>query len=95
MPNESLARSYLVKSRKRMKALETLMNEEAWSDVVREAQEIVELALKVILRHLGVEPPRWHDVSGTVLEYRDRLPAPIHPHLERIVEISEECCARE
>ena len=33
------------------------------SDVVREAQEIVELALKGLLRQVGIEPPRWHDVG--------------------------------
>ena len=50
MTNESLARSYLVKAEKRLKALATLRDEDAHSDVVREAQELVELALKGMLR---------------------------------------------
>ena len=56
MTSESLARSYLVKAQKRLKALAVLRDEGAHSDVVREAQELVELALKGVLRAIGVEP---------------------------------------
>jgi len=49
----TLAQSYLEKASKRLRILEVLMEEEAYSDVVREAQEIVELALKGVLRSLG------------------------------------------
>jgi len=62
--SESLARSYLVKAQKRLKALAVLRDEDAHSDVVREAQELVELALKGVLRAIGVEPPKFHDVGG-------------------------------
>lgn len=41
MTNVTLAESYLLKALKRLKILEVLMTEEAYSDVVREAQEIV------------------------------------------------------
>src|SRR5881396_1024146 len=43
--NVSLARSYFQKARKRLRALGTLFEDEAYSDVIREAQELVELAL--------------------------------------------------
>ena len=39
MTNRSLATSYLLKARKRLLVLELLLREEAYSDVVREAQE--------------------------------------------------------
>ena len=42
MTNLDLAQSYLVKARKRLKVLDVLMAEEDFSDVVREAREIVE-----------------------------------------------------
>jgi HEPN domain-containing protein len=51
--NRSLAQSYLVKAQKRLKALAVLRDEGAHSDVVREAQELVELALKGMLRRGG------------------------------------------
>src|SRR4030067_1997174 len=74
MPNVTLAQSYLIKAKKRLKILDLLLTEEAYSDVVREAQEIVELALKGMVREGGVEPPRWHDVSDLILEHRGRFP---------------------
>lgn len=74
MTNTSLAQSYLVKARARLRILPVLAEEQAWSDVVREAQEIVELALKGMLRHVGIEPPKWHDVGSLLEQYRDRFP---------------------
>jgi HEPN domain-containing protein len=71
--NSSLAASSLIKARARLKTLPILMQEHAWSDVISEAQEIVELALKGMLRHAGVEPPHWHDVGGFLLENRGRF----------------------
>ena len=68
--------------------LELLVAEEAWSDVVREAQEAVELALKGVLRQVGVEPPKWHDVSGPLLEFGDRFSRPMRDDLERMAEVS-------
>lgn len=56
MTNITLAQSYLEKATKRLKILPVLFDEEAYSDVIREAQEIVELALKGMLRAIGVEP---------------------------------------
>ncbi len=70
MTNTSLAQSYLIKATKRVRILQVLLDEEAFSDVVREAQEIVELCLKGVLRQIGVEPPHWHDVSPMLMEYR-------------------------
>lgn len=69
MNNLSLARSYLVKAEKRLKILDVLLADEAFSDVIREAQEIVELALKGMLRQVGVSSRRngmtWAGLSWT------------------------------
>lgn len=46
MTSVTLARSYFEKARKRLRALATLVEDDAYSDVIREAQELVELALK-------------------------------------------------
>lgn len=88
MTNVSLAQSYLVKAVKRLKILTVLLDEDAYSDVVREAQEIVELALKGMLRQAGIEPPKWHDVGEALKEYRARFPAPAAAQVERLAEIS-------
>jgi HEPN domain-containing protein len=65
MTNITLAQSYLRKATDRLDILNLLLNKGAYSDVMRKAQEIVELALKGMLRAAGIEPPKFHDVGGT------------------------------
>ncbi len=89
MTNKSLAQSYLIKAAVRLRILSVLMEEEAYSDVVREAQEIVELALKGVLRQIGIEPPKQHDVGGLILEYSDRLPPAVKAKAARLAAISK------
>jgi HEPN domain-containing protein len=86
--NFSLAQSYLLKARSRLKILQVLLDEEAFSDVVREAQEIVELALKGMLRQIGVEPPKWHDVGSFLLQFVDRFPDLEEGRLNQLAAIS-------
>ena len=88
MTNVSLAEAYLVKAQKRLKILRVLLDEAAYSDVVREAQEIVELALKGMLRQVGIEPPKWHDVGDMLREFRERYPPPVAERIERLAQIS-------
>lgn len=89
MTNQSLARSYLVKAQKRLKALAVLRDEDAHSDVVREAQELVELALKGMLRAAGIEPPKFHDVGGLLLEHDAKFSPDVRERLPRAAEISK------
>lgn len=89
MTNRTLAQSYLIKASKRLKVLDVLMQEQAYSDVIRESQEIVELALKGMLREIGIEPPKWHDVSGLVTSHKDRFPAEVAVATAKIEEISK------
>jgi HEPN domain-containing protein len=88
MTNTSLAQSYLVKARHRLKVLDMLLADGAFSDVVREAQEVMELSLKGMLREVGVEPPKWHDVGQLLEEHRDRLPAPVLSDLPLLIAAS-------
>ena len=90
MKNRSLAKDYLSRSGKRLKAVAVLMQEEAWADVVRESQEIVELSLKGLLRHCQLDVPRVHDVSEVILEERSRFPDLLKPHLDRMIDISRD-----
>lgn len=89
MTQDELAESYIVKATKRRRVLEVLLEEEAYSDVVREAQELVELALKAMLRKVGVDPPKWHDV-GPILEQQSQLfPEALRPDLSRLATVSK------
>ena len=90
MTNKSLAASYLVKARVRIKTLKVLYRAKDYSDVVREAQEIVELSLKALLRYVGIEPPKWHDVGPLLVKHRDRLPSFGQKIIRRLAKISKD-----
>lgn len=89
MDSPTLAQSYLRKAQVRLKVLDLLLADEAYSDVVREAQELVELALKAILRQIGVDPPKQHDVGGLILEFKDRLPPAVSRQAEQLAATSK------
>ncbi len=89
MTNESLALSYLKKAAARLKMLDLLLKEGDYSDVVREAQELVELALKGMLRSVGIEPPKIHDVGKFLLEHQDRFPQDVRDRLADLAAISK------
>jgi HEPN domain-containing protein len=89
MTQDELAESYIIKASKRRRVVEVLLEDEAYSDVVCEAQELVELALKGMLRKVGVDPPKWHDV-GPILEEQSQLfPEPLRPDLPQLAKVSK------
>ena len=89
MINRSLVRDYLDRCTHRLAAIDVLYERCSWADVVRESQEVVELALKALLRHSNVDAPRVHDVGRVVQEYRDALPEQVRPHADRLAAISK------
>lgn len=90
MRNLDLAKDYLLRANGRLKAVDTLLAERMWADVVRECQELVELALKGLLRHHDIEVPRVHDVSEVLEANSSRFPPVVREVLEELVEISQE-----
>ena len=90
MTSDRLARAYLEKATVRIKALKFLHKEGGNSDAVREAQECVEILLKGVLRCLGVEVPKIHDVSRLLKQRIDLLPDPLRQNLDEVSRISRE-----
>jgi HEPN domain-containing protein len=88
MQNRDLAADYVRRAGARLRALDTLFDQESWADVVREAQEVVELALKGLLRSSGVEPPRIHDVADVLRDEQARLPEAVRGDVGRLAELS-------
>lgn len=88
MTADELARGYFIRARKRMQALRTLMAVEAYPDVVREAQELVELVLKGMLRWVGIDPPKWHDVGSILLEEQEKFSPEIRERIPELAAIS-------
>lgn len=90
MQNRGLAADYVHRAGIRLRAVAVLFEAESWADVVRESQEIVELALKGLLRASGIDPPRMHDVSDVLIAERDRLPVPLQDELATLTAISRD-----
>ncbi len=84
MRNRDLAADHLRRAEARIRALDVLYEAESWADVVRESQEVVELALKGLLRAAGVEPPRIHDFADILEAERARIPDVLQPDIPRL-----------
>lgn len=90
MQNPDLANDHVRRAEIRLKALDVLFESESWADVVRESQEVVELALNGLLRAHGIEPPRVHDVSETLLAEQGRFPETLRSQFDDLAQISRE-----
>lgn len=90
MHNQNLAADYVRRAGIRLQAIEVLFNGQSWADVVRESQEVVELALKGLLRSCGIAAPRIHDVSDILIAERDRLPQALRKSVDRLADISRD-----
>lgn len=88
MQNDSLVADYVMRARNRLVAVKTLADLESWADVVRESQEVVEIALKALLRAARIEVPRIHDVSDVLEQNADRIPQSARDHLDELSAIS-------
>jgi len=86
---DELTGAYLKKAKVRFEALLFYKDNEAYSDVVREAQELVELLLKAVLRSVGVEVPKIHDVGRTLEKNRQLLPQVLNERLNELKKISK------
>jgi len=90
MRNRELAVDYVQRAEVRLRAIDVLFEGASWADVVRESQEVVELALKGLLWSCAIEAPRIHDVSDVLLAERERLPAKVREDVERLADISRD-----
>ena len=72
---DALAKSYFKKFLVRVEVLPEYHEREAYSDVIREGQEALELFTKALLRHLGVEPSHSHDPGRELSEYLAKVPS--------------------
>ena len=88
MQNKDLAQDYLKRAEIRLKAVDLLLSYQSYADVVRESQEIVELALKALLRQSGIEPPRIHDVSAILLAEKANIAGNL-TSIDRLAKISK------
>jgi HEPN domain-containing protein len=89
MSKKRLIEDYIFRAEKRIKMLEFLKNEGAYADVVREAQEVVELLLKGLMIAFGLDVPKVHDVSKYIEQNIEIFPEMIKKNIEKLKVISK------
>jgi HEPN domain-containing protein len=87
--NIRLGESYVERAVARLPFLRQMQAAGLHADVVQESQEVVELAFKGVLRIIGVDPPKEHDVSKQLAAQRDRLPRTVAANLREIRRFSK------
>lgn len=71
---DALAQAYLEKFRVRVEVLPEYQKRGAYSEVIREGQEALELFIKAQLRLVGVDPSHSHDPGKELIGLEAKLP---------------------
>jgi HEPN domain-containing protein len=88
MVNKKIVESYIKRSEIRKSLLQNYLDLKDYADVIREAQEIIELLQKAILIYLGITPPKWHDVIDIIIENIEKIPENLR---DDFIKIKEKC----
>ena len=85
-----MALSYLSEGKIRLKTARSARRKRNFAFAVRQSQECVELYLKGILRFVGIEPPKWHDVGIILKNEIHRFPEWFQKKVDELALISKE-----
>lgn len=69
-----IALAFLRQAQARLEDAKDALREKNYPYAVRLSQECVELSLKAVLRAVGIEYPKIHDVSDVFLDVKPRFP---------------------
>ncbi|MBO3753649.1 MAG: HEPN domain-containing protein [Candidatus Brockarchaeota archaeon] len=84
-----IARSYLKQAEARLSDAKDAYQEDNYPYAVRLSQECVELSLKAVLKAVGIEYPKVHDVSDVLLSVGQRFPEWFQQELTYLSESSK------
>jgi len=84
------ALDYLNRARSRLIDAESSLNRGDYPETVRYSQEAVELSLKSVLRIMGIEYPKIHDVGDILYVNKDRYPEWFREEIDNIRKLSRE-----
>ncbi|NHV99778.1 MAG: HEPN domain-containing protein [Thaumarchaeota archaeon] len=84
-----IAQSYLKQAEARLSDAEDAYREGNHPYAVRLSQECVELSLKAVLKAVGIEYPKVHDVSDVLLSVKQRFPEWFQRELNHLSESSK------
>ncbi len=85
---ERLSADQFQRGSDRLRDAERALQERRWPDALRFSQESVELILKALLRSMGVEVPKRHDVGPALRVVTADLPRAVRRELPWILELS-------
>jgi len=84
---KAMAESYLKDAEHSLVEARRAARSKMYHRAVRRAQESTELALKAVLRLIGVEYPKEHDVGGSLLRVdKKKLPSWFVSNLREVLE---------
>jgi len=86
--NKSLANDYLNEASFRVETAENVINKKAYAYCVRQCQEAVEMALKAALRIVGLDYPKWHDISNVLIKEKVKFPEIFQNNIPKLASIS-------
>jgi HEPN domain-containing protein len=84
-----MARDYILRAKSCSREAEQALNESDAAGVVRRSQEALELAVKAVLRYLGVEYPKEHDVSDALETVKEELSDALKQKLPELKDLSK------
>lgn len=90
MTNDTMGKGYIKQAEGWHANLARMLKGRQWANVVRQAQECVELLLKGALRLVCVEPTRTHDVSDVLKSSATRFPVWFARHIPELAELSRQ-----
>jgi HEPN domain-containing protein len=85
-----MAESYLSEAEIRLQTAKDAVAAKHFSFAVRQSQECVELSLKGVLRSVGIEPPKWHDVGIVLRKESTRFPQWFRESVDQLSLISRQ-----
>ena len=88
MNNIDFANDYLNETKLRLETAENVVRKNAHAFCVRQSQEAVELSLKAALRLIGIDFPKWHDMSEILLEEKEKFPKNFQDNISKMANIS-------
>lgn len=90
MINVEMAKDYAFRAKRCLKEARLALDENDAASTIRRSQEALELIVKALLRLIGIEYPRSHDVSDVLLEWRDKLPRELKDRIEDLASLISE-----
>ncbi|HOT84858.1 MAG TPA: HEPN domain-containing protein [Methanofastidiosum sp.] len=86
---DKLSEDYIKRATIRFEILDEYLKRKGYAEVVREAQETVELLLKAVLIDMGLIVPTKHDVSLILEKNKEFLKEPLLSNCDKIRDISK------